>query len=170
MRRFTPSGSRLTSTPPTTAVPLVGSRRPQSMRMVVDLPAPFAPRNPKISPWVTSNVRWSTATKSPKRRVRSLTTMAFMRESPEEKVRLKADTTYWTSLPECAREARFCQTRVRNGLRAIELGLQERNLRVENVGARRDAGPEAIADDSSRLACASNGIVCSHNRRASRLQ
>ena len=36
--------------PPTSAVPLVGFSRPHSMRIVVDLPAPFAPRKPKISP------------------------------------------------------------------------------------------------------------------------
>jgi hypothetical protein len=47
------------------------------MRMVVDLPAPFAPRKPKISPWPTSNETRSTATKSPKRRVRSRTAMAL---------------------------------------------------------------------------------------------
>src|SRR5882724_9179311 len=60
-----------TSNPPTFASPLVGSSRPQRMRMVVDLPAPFGPRNPKISPRVTSRFTRSTATKSPKRLVRS---------------------------------------------------------------------------------------------------
>ena len=44
--------------------PLVGLSRPQSMRIVVDFPAPLLPRNPKISPWRTSNVTWSTATKA----------------------------------------------------------------------------------------------------------
>ena len=39
-----------TSTPPTRAVPQVGRSSPHSMRMVVDLPAPLAPRKPKISP------------------------------------------------------------------------------------------------------------------------
>ena len=76
MRAFTPSGSRVTSAPPTTAVPEVGFRRPQSMRMVVDLPAPLLPRKPKISPWCTSNDTWSTATNLPNRRVRLLTTIA----------------------------------------------------------------------------------------------
>ncbi len=50
MTRLTFSGSRPTSKPPTVAVPEVGSSRPQSMRMVVDLPAPLAPRKPKIAP------------------------------------------------------------------------------------------------------------------------
>ena len=63
MRRFTSSGSRLTSTPSTTAVPEVGFSSPHSMRMVVDLPAPFAPRKPKISPRSTSKLMRSTAVK-----------------------------------------------------------------------------------------------------------
>ena len=46
---------RPTSTPPTVAVPEVGRSSPQSMRMVVDLPAPLLPRKPKISPARTSN-------------------------------------------------------------------------------------------------------------------
>jgi hypothetical protein len=50
MRRLTPSGSRLTSTPPTVAVPLVGFSSPHSIRMVVDLPAPLLPRKPNTSP------------------------------------------------------------------------------------------------------------------------
>ena len=40
------------------------------MRMVVDLPAPFGPRNLKISPRATSIDTLSTATKSPNRFVR----------------------------------------------------------------------------------------------------
>jgi hypothetical protein len=33
------------------AVPEVGMRKPASMRMVVDLPAPFGPRKPSTSPF-----------------------------------------------------------------------------------------------------------------------
>ena len=47
----TASGSRATSYPATCARPEVGFSRPQSMRMVVDLPAPFGPRKPKTSPF-----------------------------------------------------------------------------------------------------------------------
>ncbi len=60
------------SRPATVPVPEVGDRRPQSMRMVVDLPAPLGPRNPKISPLATSRLMPSTATKSPKRLVNLL--------------------------------------------------------------------------------------------------
>ena len=41
--------------PPTMPSPEVGRRMPQSIRMVVDFPAPFGPRKPKISPLATSN-------------------------------------------------------------------------------------------------------------------
>jgi len=64
--------------PPTVAVPEVGSSNPQSIRIVVDLPAPLGPRNPKISPRRTSRFTWSTATKSPKRFTRSRISTAFM--------------------------------------------------------------------------------------------
>ena len=55
MRAFTPSGLRPTSSPPTVAVPEVGFSSPHSIRIVVDLPAPLLPRNPKISPTPTVN-------------------------------------------------------------------------------------------------------------------
>src|ERR1700733_9960520 len=71
----TDSGSRPTSYPATRAPPEVGLNRPHSMRMVVDLPAPFGPRKPKTSPLRTSRLMRSTATKSPKRLTRlSITT------------------------------------------------------------------------------------------------
>src|SRR5580698_732383 len=59
-----------TSNPATVALPDVGAISPHRMRIVVDFPAPFGPRNPKISPCRTSIDTLSTATKSPKRLVR----------------------------------------------------------------------------------------------------
>src|SRR6185369_10500866 len=41
---------------------------PHSMRMVVDLPAPFGPSTPKISPRLTCSDTSFTATSDPKRR------------------------------------------------------------------------------------------------------
>ena len=76
MRSFTRSGSFPTSCPATMAVPEVGSMSPQSMRMVVDLPAPLAPRNPKISPRATVKFTPSTALNGPKFLERSRTVMA----------------------------------------------------------------------------------------------
>ena len=51
------------------AVPLVGAMKPASMRMVVDLPAPFGPSRPRIWPAPTCNEMPSTAVREPKRRV-----------------------------------------------------------------------------------------------------
>ena len=65
-----------TGSPNTFAVPEVMGSRPASMRMVVDLPQPFAPRNPKISPLAMLKLASSTAVKSPKRRVRPSALMA----------------------------------------------------------------------------------------------
>src|ERR1043165_9391986 len=119
MRRFTPSGSLVTSMPPTVAVPDVGFSSPHSMRIVVDLPAPLLPRNPKISPRATSNVTLSTATNWPNRRVRPRTTIAGL-------------------LSNRTLQARFGEADVRDRARAIEFGLEPRDLRVEHVGQRRD--------------------------------
>ncbi len=44
------------SWPAIRAVPAVGSRMPQSIRMTVDLPEPFGPRNPKIEPRATEKL------------------------------------------------------------------------------------------------------------------
>src|SRR5205085_10265979 len=52
------------------AVPSLGSRIPQSIRITVDFPEPFGPRNPKIDPLPTLNETSSTAVKVPKRLVK----------------------------------------------------------------------------------------------------
>ena len=50
-----------TSAPSIVALPDVGRTSPQSIRIVVVLPAPFAPRNPKISPRLIWSERSHTA-------------------------------------------------------------------------------------------------------------
>ena len=87
MRRFTVSGLFATSTPPTVAVPALGASRPHSMRMVVDLPAPFAPRRPKMLPAATSKVTASTATNGPKVLLSRVARMAGSTASPGPGVR-----------------------------------------------------------------------------------
>src|SRR5574341_510055 len=66
-----------TSKPPTVPFPAEGMRSPVSIRIVVDFPAPFGPRKPKISPFLTSRLMRSTAVKSPKARVRFATLTAM---------------------------------------------------------------------------------------------
>src|SRR5438270_8789361 len=58
------------SCPPMRAVPSLGSRIPQSIRITVDFPEPFGPRNPKIDPLPTLNVTRSTAVNVPNRLVK----------------------------------------------------------------------------------------------------
>src|SRR5713101_9760386 len=49
------------SWPPTDTLPSVGGMKPVIIRMVVDFPAPFGPRNPSTSPRSTENDTPSTA-------------------------------------------------------------------------------------------------------------
>ncbi len=57
------------SKPQIVAVPSLGSRIPVNIFSVVDLPAPFGPRNPTICPAGISNVNASTANREPNRLV-----------------------------------------------------------------------------------------------------
>ena len=65
------------------AVPLVAGRRPVSIFIVVDLPQPFEPRKPKISPRPMRKLTWSTAVKLPNRRVSPSASMAGTSSSSE---------------------------------------------------------------------------------------
>src|SRR5450631_1523000 len=67
MRALALRGSRRMSMPSMRAVPEVGVSNPQSMRRVVVLPAPLAPRKPKISPRATAKLTLSTAVMTPYR-------------------------------------------------------------------------------------------------------
>ena len=58
-------------------VPLVGCKSVVSILIVVDLPAPFGPKNAKISPFLTSKEMSFTAVKSPNRLTKFLTSMMF---------------------------------------------------------------------------------------------
>jgi hypothetical protein len=58
------------------ARPLLGDIWPVSTLIVVDLPAPFGPRKPRISPGITSKLTFFTASMSPYEKLRSSTLMA----------------------------------------------------------------------------------------------
>ena len=66
MRRFAGSGFSTMSWPPMEMAPSDGGMNPVIIRMVVDLPAPFGPRNPKTSPRSTVNEIPFTAVFGPK--------------------------------------------------------------------------------------------------------
>ena len=122
---------------------------PHSMRMVVDLPAPLLPRNPKISPRRTSNDTLSTATNWPNRRESCLTSIATVaRWLGRSIARRFGLTVFDLNGPAPARAAlrrggRSASARVRSSS-----ACSTRDLRVEHVGAGRDAGAEALADDA----------------------
>src|SRR5215467_6514182 len=65
MRRLTSIGLACTSRPHTDTSPEVGGMKPVIMRIVVDLPAPLGPRNPRTSPFPTSKETPSTARFAP---------------------------------------------------------------------------------------------------------
>ena len=143
MMRFTPSGFVPTSMPPTSAVPVVGVSSPHSIRIVVDLPAPLAPRNPKISPCSTEKDKSLTASKDPKRRPRPRTSIACTHGC----------------FPIDAFEARLGEPDRRQSARAGQLILQQRHLCDEHVGAGRHAGGKSIRHDSPRLGCTGDRVA-----------
>src|SRR5579875_798500 len=82
MLRRTASRSRLTSWPATRAIPEVGCASVHKILIVVDLPAPFGPRKPNVSPAATSKSMPRTASISPYRLVSPLTRTAGCRSPP----------------------------------------------------------------------------------------
>src|SRR5688572_22323540 len=157
MRRFTPSGLAATSMPPTRAVPAVGRSKPQSMRIVVDLPAPLAPRKPKISPCFTVNDRSSTATNDPKRRESPRTSMASVGS-------VRTPGTIFLS-PQAAFEAGFRQSHAGKGAGPRQFRLEQRDLRDEHVGARGHTGRESIGHYAAGLGRTPDGVPCGVDHR-----
>ena len=82
MFRRTASRSRTTSCPATLACPAVGLASVHKILMVVDLPAPFGPRKPNVSPRATAKSMPRTASMSPYFLVSPDTTMAGGRSLP----------------------------------------------------------------------------------------
>src|SRR6202163_1923838 len=70
MRALASSGCATMSKPATTPRPAVGRIIPVRILTVVDLPAPFGPRNPRISPGSTRRSRSRSATLEPNSRDR----------------------------------------------------------------------------------------------------
>jgi len=65
MQDLAATGDVSMSCPQTVTCPADGAMKPAIMRMVVDFPAPFAPKNPSTSPGATVNVKSSTASLPP---------------------------------------------------------------------------------------------------------
>ena len=78
--------------PYTFALPESGFRIPRIIFIVVDLPEPFGPRSPSISPRRKAKVRWSTARVVPKDFAREVASSAFA--SPVEGVEINGGSFY----------------------------------------------------------------------------
>src|SRR5664280_738474 len=91
------SASVIMSCPATTPAPDVGVIMPQSMRIVVDLPEPLAPRNPNISPFFTEKVILLTATKAPNFFSRFVTEM----ESELESIMRQLSIHFFNAFNDC---------------------------------------------------------------------
>ena len=163
MRRLTASGSAPTSMPPTSAVPDVGLNSPQSMRMVVDLPAPLLPRKPKISP--RADVE------------RDVVDGDEIAEAPGQVfdfdgVRIDGQPALrcarsWPT----ARSRRASANRIRERPRAIELGLQHARARASSTSVLV-ATPALKRSPTTRRASVAlrTPVLCRGHRGAARIE
>src|ERR1035438_8383877 len=138
----TDSGSRPTSYPATWARPDVGFSRPQSMRMVVDLPAPFGPRKPNTSPLRIVRLMRSTATKSPNRLSRFSITTELLSASMDSRG-MDGRSTADRIAEEVFDSGRNLLNRVEWNVRAVQSGFEFGNTAGGGIhphlqgGARR---------------------------------
>src|SRR6266581_4153539 len=107
--RFTSTGLFARSTPRISMRPAVGAKRPVSILIVVDLPAPLGPRNPKNCPGATRKLTSSTATSSPKRRVKPWVEMVG---AASMKLLNLAQVQIQRRLPSCSLESLLLSSRV----------------------------------------------------------
>ena len=134
----TPSWSLVTSIPMTVAVPEVGSSMVESIESVVVLPAPFGPRRPKISPCSISKLIRSTATRSPKRRVRSAAWIAVV----------MSDHIFFSLSRQCSRIAPTLRS-FPGGMSSTSIFISKRRPLTGQVPVRRSRGQGAGGGPSS---------------------
>src|SRR5580700_8377758 len=120
MLRRTVSRSRTTSWPATLAEPEVGSARVHRILMVVDLPAPFGPRKPNVSPAATSKSMPRTASISPYFLVSALTEIALAEVALAEMAGTDAVTP---AVPQLCRRSRRLPREYGRGSGACPPGL-----------------------------------------------
>src|ERR1051325_4097489 len=147
IRRLISSPCVSTSSPMTFAEPLLGARSPVRMLMVVDLPAPLGPRNPKNEPSGTSSVSPSSAGR-PLNERDSWNVWIACGESamgPPERARIVGGRT----AREQARRAELLERQLRHdrGVVARVRGLVERLVHepAEPLDRAAAAGPVAEA-------------------------
>src|ERR1019366_1064151 len=101
LRRTSPACAMM-SKPATRAAPDEGGKSVVNILMRVLLPAPFEPMRPKISPGKTLSDTLSTATRSPKWRLKAVVRIA--ESVSEEGVRVAREGTAPVSAPGASRE------------------------------------------------------------------
>src|SRR5262245_30177224 len=118
--------ARVTSIPENTMRPAVGGMSPATQLKNVDLPAPFGPISPTISPSLTSRVAFASATKLPKLREtsRALSSMAHRDGFTPARPALRY------LVPQVEQPAR------------LEARQDNDNAAVENIGQPRAAAAE----------------------------
>src|ERR1039458_3986220 len=136
MWRRTALGLATTSKPAIATCPDVGRASVHSTLIVVDLPAPFGPRNANTSPSCTSKLMASTAVKSPNRRVRSRTSTMLVGDGPTEGTASVSRVTVFDMVPSWPPERRGAS--VLSSYRASVLG------RGNRVGSAR---PDRLRSD-----------------------
>ena len=138
--------------PPMLMVPPLGRISPASIRSVVVLPAPFGPSRAKISPGASSKETSSTATRSPKRRVRcdavSIDEPRRPRSSRRPRIRIvfvfvDPFVSSWLR-PELVAARRDQQAAV---------GGEEEARRADDAGGGELHRPDLVARDCRRRRC-----------------
>src|SRR6476661_8282178 len=129
------------SWPSTWATPALGCRKPSSSRIVVDLPAPFGPRKPKISPGSTVRSRSASAGASwrPYCFVSPRVSMTAIEGNPTPWLIVRAPATRHPP-PRRLRFRRHSHGAVPGGIEA------ETRAMLENVGRLLDAVGLSYAD------------------------
>src|SRR4051794_41147738 len=124
MACFARAGCAMTSTPPTTARPSVGTTIDVSIPTVVVFPAPLGPSRPKISPRVTDRSRSSTAFTSPgKTFVRPSVLMTSSFPLLEESASLLEESAPASGTSQvCPAPRAHRTTRARRRIRPVEQG------------------------------------------------
>ena len=165
MRRLTPSGSRVTSTPPTSAVPDVGSQQPAQHPDGGRLPGAVAAE--EAEDLAAPRRRTTVVDGDELRRSGGSGRGRRWRRRPGPVHRCRV-------IGQAARSSRALRPSARRALatraRAIELRLQQRDLRVEHLGAGRDAGAEALADHALGLGRGADPVVGGGDGGAARVE
>src|SRR4051795_6881771 len=165
MARRTAPPSRIASCPATVAAPASGWVSVTRTRTAVDLPAPFGPSSPKISPSGTVNVAPSSACTSPYRFRRPSTTIASTGSEPTRLTSAAVDLYEYQGKELFRRvgipvsDGRLATTPAEARTAAEELGGPVVVKAQVLIGGRGKAGGVKLADDPADAEEKARGIL-----------